>query len=271
MKTLPILLFVFLLVSASAYSQDPDETYIIAKGCKNAEGNMELKDCFSKKVSNLFTRSVGRKFRNELKPGINKFNLAFEVQKDKSVHLVHLNSNNPVIKKEFENTLNKLKIIEPGIQDGKPINATINLPVVIKTNTTGVEANHKMSKVTDKNDYKGNERIYPSIDIYCKYEDEEKAFNSYSNYMLNFLFNKIEPDQINTFLNPGMNFFEIKILYNKDDTITKIVSNSGNSKLDTIFKKNVFEVFHESKFKSPRKDNVSYSGEMVFYIFYMKS
>ncbi|GAA0755925.1 hypothetical protein [Psychroflexus lacisalsi] len=270
MKNIQLLLFVFLLVSASSYSQESNETYIIAKGCKNVLGNMELKNCFSEKVSNLFRRGLSTRFNSELKPGINKFNLTFEVQKNKSFHLVHLNSNNPVIKKEFEKTLGKLKIIDPGIQEGEPVNATINLPVVIKTNATGVKANHKMSKVTDKNDYSGNERIYPSIDIYCKYEDEEKAFNIYTDYMLNFLFNKIDPDQINTFLNPGMNFYEVKILYSKDDTITKIVSNSGNSKLDTIFEKNIVEVLDESKFRSPRKDDVSYPGEMMFYVFYMK-
>ena len=270
MKIIQLLLFVFLLVSASFYSQESNETYIIAKGCKNVLGNMELKNCFSEKVSNLFRRGLSTRFNSELKPGINKFNLTFEVQKDKTIQLIYLNSNNPIIKKEFEKSLNKLKIIKPGIQEGEPINVIINLPVVVKTNATGVKANHKMSKVTDKNNYTGNEKIYPSVDVYCNYGGGEKTLERSGVYMLNFLFNKIDPDQINAFLNPGMNFYEVKILYSKDDTITKIVSNSGNSKLDTIFEKNIVEVLDESKFRSPRKDDVSYPGEMMFYVFYMK-
>lgn len=71
-------------------------------------------------------------------------------------------------------------------------------------------------------------------------------------------------------LKQGMNFFEVRIHYNKNDKINKITSLSGNSRINTVFEKNIAKVFKESEFKSPSIDDVSYEGEMMFYIFYMK-
>lgn len=271
MKIIPVLFTLFFLLTASLYSQEYDETYIIARGCRNVGGNTELMNCFSKQVSNLFNRSKNKRLISELNPGINKFNLTFEVQYDKTIKLTHLNSLNPSLKKEFERTLNKMKILEPAMQKGEAISVALHIPITIGTKTTGVYAYHKMSQITDKNDYPGNEKIFPRIVIGCIYEEGKKDFKRSSDYLLNFLFNTIDPNQIDSLLKPGMNLFEIKIDYNQNDELTKITSLSSNEKLNTIFEENIAKVFQESEFLSPRKDDVAYAGEMMFYVFYMKN
>ena len=206
---------------------------------------------------------------NELKPGLNKFYLGIEIKADKKIELIYLNTPNPTLKKEFQSALNKIKIIQPGMIDGKAINVVFNLPLTMQSKVKGVSAIHKMTKIVDNNNYKGNEVIYPEIEAYRVKETKKENFKSLEKYTKNFFFNSVDVNKIESMLNPGMNFFEAKISYNTNDEITKITSLSNHKKLNAIFENHLSEVFEKSGFKSPAKDDISYAGEMTFYFFYM--
>lgn len=271
MKIISALIITFLLFSVSLYSQEPGEKNVIAKGCEKIQDNLKLKHCLRKQLSNTFSRTLSKRLINEMNTGTNKFFLELQVKSDKSINLISLNSPNPTIKKEFERTLSKVKIVEPGYVEGKAVDVIFNLQLTMTSETTGISANYNLSKLTDKNDYSSDLKIYPTLKSYClNHKDKEENFKCFDNYIKNFFFNSVDLKQINSILNPGMNFFEVKILYNEIDKITEISSLSGISKLDAVFEKNISEVFKKSGFKSPSINEVSYGGEMMFYIFYMK-
>ena len=100
MKTILILFTLILFAVSPLYSQEPNEKYIVAKGCKKIQDNLELKNCLVKQLSTIFSRGTTKKLINELNPGINKFFIEFRIQSDKSIDLVNLNSTNRIIKKD---------------------------------------------------------------------------------------------------------------------------------------------------------------------------
>jgi hypothetical protein len=271
MKTTSILFCLFFLFSSALYSQEPDEKNVVAKGCERIQDNLELKKCLSRKLSNVFNRSISKKLINELNSGISKFYLGLEIRPDKSIHLVLLNSTNPIIIKEFEETLDKVKILQPGFVNGQAVTVIFNLPLKINSKNKGISANYKLSTVTDNNHFKEGETIYPNIDAYCMHKEGGKKFECFNKYIISFFYNSVDSDKVSSMLNKGMNFFETKIQYNKNDKITKITSLSENPRLNAIFEKNIASVLSKSEFRSPHKDGQSYGGEMTLYIFYMKN
>ena len=271
MKITPVIFSLFFLLSISLYAQEYDEKNVVAKGCEKIQDNLELKYCLNKKLAYAFSKKVNKRLVNELMPGVNKFNLQIKIKANKKSELIYLNSLNPVIKKEFQNTLNSFKITQPGLKEGRPVDVLFSLPLTIQSKSNATSAMHKMSKITDVNNYKGNEVIYPEIEAYCNKENKEENFQKLEKYMMNFFFNSVDLNQIKPILNPGMNFFEVKIDYNQNDELTKITALSSHVKLNTIFEKTIAEIFKESGFKSPNKDDKSYAGQMSFYIFYMKA
>lgn len=272
MKIISVLSVIFTLLfffSISSYSQEREEINVIAKGCKRIQDNLELKNCLAVQLSKSFSYT-GRKLKNELNPGVNRFKIHFKVKKDRNIEIIHLNTVNPDIIEEFENTLNKFKILEPGYVDGEAVDVPFNLPLTLNSSSKGPVAVHKMSRLVFLYDESNTSKLRPVFDQCIRGDKKEDSAECMNTYLVDGTFNSVEAKKISPMLQDGLNKINVKIVHNGKNEITDVIPASGNSKLDEIFKEKIEDLLQNVKFVSPSNKETSYSGELMLVLNYLK-
>lgn len=109
------------------------ETVPTYPGCDEGSNNTIRKQCFSDKikdfVNNNFDVGLGKRLGLT---GENRVYVRFVIAKDGSIKDVDSRASHPELQTEAERVVNSLPKMQPGIQDGKPVNVLYSLPIIFK-------------------------------------------------------------------------------------------------------------------------------------------
>ncbi|MFD2696820.1 M56 family metallopeptidase [Mesonia sediminis] len=109
------------------------ETVPTYPGCDEGSNNTIRKQCFSDKikdfVNNNFDVGLGKRLGLT---GKNRVYVRFVIAKDGSIKDVDSRASHPELQKEAERVVNSLPRMQPGMQDGKPVNVLYSLPIIFK-------------------------------------------------------------------------------------------------------------------------------------------
>ncbi len=103
-------------------------------GCEGLDGQ-ELKDCMNKKIQEFVLKNFNRDLAKtlDIKEGQRvKILTMFTIGKDGKVGKIRSRSKYKVFEKEAKRVLALLPQMKPGMQKGKPVNATYTLPIIFK-------------------------------------------------------------------------------------------------------------------------------------------
>lgn len=243
---------------------------LVVKGCESLSDNLELKNCFSKVVANTLSKQISSSFVKTLNPGVNKFNISFEVITEKKAQLHLVNTTNRRSEKYLKHFIKKIKVKQPAIIENKPVAVTFNIPLTINNNGDGPFAFHKMSRLVFIYDKSNKSNLRPTLEHCSNSTEDDEATKCLETYLVNGAFNSIDANKIDSLLEKGLNTFKIKISHNDKNEILEINPDTGSLKLDEIFKENIKALLDKATFKSPSEENKSFKGEMVLVINYLK-
>lgn len=120
-------------VSPVGVSFSSIETVPTYPGCDEESNNTIRKQCFSDKIRNFvnnnFDVGLGKKLGLT---GENRVYVRFVITDDGSIEDVQARAPHPELQKEAERVVNSLPKMQPGIQDGKPVNVLYSLPIIFK-------------------------------------------------------------------------------------------------------------------------------------------
>ena len=137
-------LLLFLFLSPVIFSQEKKnptkdvpfsiiEKVPVYPGC-TGEDNEILKKCMSKKIgehiAKKFKTSIAKKLK--LKPGIQRINVQFTINKNGDVVNIHAKASHPKLEKEAIRVVKSLPRMEPGMQKGKAVGVFYALPIKFK-------------------------------------------------------------------------------------------------------------------------------------------
>lgn len=109
------------------------ETVPTYPGCDEGSNNTIRKQCFSDKIRNFvnnnFDVGLGKKLGLT---GENRVYVRFVIANDGSIEDVQARAPHPELQKEAERVVNSLPQMQPGIQNGKPVNVLYSLPIIFK-------------------------------------------------------------------------------------------------------------------------------------------
>jgi len=109
------------------------ETVPTYPGCDEGSNNTIRKQCFSDKikdfVNNNFDVGLGKKLGLT---GENRVYVRFVIAKDGSIKDVQARAPHPELQEEAERVVNSLPKMQPGIQNGQPVNVLYSLPIIFK-------------------------------------------------------------------------------------------------------------------------------------------
>jgi len=109
------------------------ETVPTFPGCDEESNNTIRKQCFSDKIRNFvnnnFDVGLGKKLGLT---GENRVYVRFVIANDGSIEDVQARAPHPELQKEAERVVNSLPQMQPGTQDGKPVNVLYSLPIIFK-------------------------------------------------------------------------------------------------------------------------------------------
>ena len=105
----------------------------IFPGCEDMESNVARKKCMSQKITQFvnsrFNKNLGE--RAGVK-GINRINVAFQIDKNGNIIDVQTRAPHPLLEEEAKRVINALPKMEPGKQRGKPVAVSYYLPIVFQ-------------------------------------------------------------------------------------------------------------------------------------------
>jgi protein TonB len=101
-------------------------------GCKG--NNKELKDCFTKKVTEFFAQRFDVNLANELglQVGKKKLFVVFTISKTGKVINVKSRGPHPVLEKEVGKIISSLPNMTPGKQRGTPVGVSYSIPITFE-------------------------------------------------------------------------------------------------------------------------------------------
>jgi bla regulator protein BlaR1 len=109
------------------------ETVPAYPGCDQISNNETIKDCTSSLINQFvnsnFDVGIGEKLGLT---GENRIYVRFVIADDGSIEDVQARAPHPELQKEAERVVNSLPQMQPGIQDGKPVNVLYSLPIIFK-------------------------------------------------------------------------------------------------------------------------------------------
>lgn len=122
------------------------ENVPVYPGCKG-NGNQELKDCMSAKISAFVNSNFSlKKFQSlNLAPNVYRVAVQFKIDKDGKVVDVRARAPHYEIEKEAVRVVSNLPQMIPGKQRGEPVGVLYSLPIVFK-----IEAQQKVDSKKNK-------------------------------------------------------------------------------------------------------------------------
>lgn len=101
-------------------------------GCKG--NNKELKDCFTKKVTEFFGKRFDVNLATELglQPGKKKLFVVFTISKTGKIINVKSRGPHPVLEKEVGQIISALPDMTPGKQRGMPVGVSYSIPITFE-------------------------------------------------------------------------------------------------------------------------------------------
>lgn len=101
-------------------------------GCKG--NNKELKDCFTKKVTEFFGKRFDVNLATELglQPGKKKLFVVFTISKNGKITNVRSRGPHPVLEKEVGEIISALPDMTPGKQRGMPVGVSYSIPITFE-------------------------------------------------------------------------------------------------------------------------------------------
>ncbi|TXK75360.1 M56 family metallopeptidase [Mesonia sp. HuA40] len=109
------------------------ETLPTYPGCDEGSNNTIRKQCFSDKIRNFvnnnFDVGLGKKLGLT---GENRVYVRFVISKDGGIEDVQARAPHLELQKEAERVVNSLPQMQPGMQDGKPVNVLYSFPIIFK-------------------------------------------------------------------------------------------------------------------------------------------
>ncbi|SDS48204.1 outer membrane transport energization protein TonB [Polaribacter sp. KT25b] len=101
-------------------------------GCKG--NNKELKDCFTKKVTEFFGKRFDVNLATELglQPGKKKLFVVFTINKNGKITNVRSRGPHPVLEKEVGEIIGALPKMTPGKQRGMPVGVSYSIPITFE-------------------------------------------------------------------------------------------------------------------------------------------
>lgn len=111
------------------------ETVPAYPGCDQSEPNDKVKKCTSNKIKEFvnanFNTDLGKKLDLE---GVNRVYVRFTIGKDGVIKDVQARAPHPDLQEEAVRVVKSLPKMQPGKQDGKPVNVLYSLPIVFQIN-----------------------------------------------------------------------------------------------------------------------------------------
>ncbi|WP_158840123.1 energy transducer TonB [Polaribacter sp. L3A8] len=108
------------------------ENVPVYPGCKG--NNKELKDCFTKKVTEFFGRKFNINLANELglQPGKKKLFVIFTINNKGKIANVRARGPHPRLEKEVVEIISALPTMTPGKQRGTPVGVSYSIPITFE-------------------------------------------------------------------------------------------------------------------------------------------
>jgi protein TonB len=101
-------------------------------GCKG--NNEELKDCFTKKITEHFNRKFDIDIATELglQPGRKKLFVVFTINSSGEIVNVRSRGPHPVLERETAKVISSLPQMKPGRQRGRPVGVSYSIPITFE-------------------------------------------------------------------------------------------------------------------------------------------
>ncbi|MEN8776963.1 MAG: energy transducer TonB [Polaribacter sp.] len=112
------------------------ESVPVYPGCKG--NNKQLRDCFTKKITQFFGKKFDVNLSQELGLSNGKKRLYVVFRIDKKGHVVDVKARapHPVLEKEVKQIISSLPKMTPGKQRDKPVTVSYSLPITFLVNVT---------------------------------------------------------------------------------------------------------------------------------------
>ncbi len=105
------------------------------QGCDQNQDNDSLRKCTSEKISEFVNANFNTNLGKELDlEGVNRVYVRFTIAKDGIIKDVQARAPHPDLQEEAVRVVKSLPKMQPGMQNGKPVNVLYSLPIVFKIN-----------------------------------------------------------------------------------------------------------------------------------------
>ena len=109
------------------------ETVPAYPGCDLISNNETIKDCTSSLISQFVNSTFNTKAVEKFaKKGSNKIYVKFTISKTGNIEDIKARAASPELAEEAKRVVAQLPKMQPGIQDGKPVNVLYSLPIIFK-------------------------------------------------------------------------------------------------------------------------------------------
>ncbi|WP_029037003.1 hypothetical protein [Salinimicrobium xinjiangense] len=139
-------IYLFLLglfICTGTFAQDniPEEIKVVdkspvARGCDPNASNPELKDCFTRVVTEQILSKINASYlqKHNLAPGMYKVHTTFSIDEKGKVQDVNANFEKTKIAKHFAKAVKSIARVEPAYIDNKPVKIFYAIPIKFVVN-----------------------------------------------------------------------------------------------------------------------------------------
>lgn len=134
--------YLFLFITCYVFSQDTirkindgEVSFAIIEsvpefaGCEN---ETDKRQCFQKNIQEHIIKNFKYPRQAQNKGIQGKVFVSFVIEKNGTVNVVTVRGPHPILEKEAKRIIEKLPILKPGTQRGKPVRMTMSIPITFK-------------------------------------------------------------------------------------------------------------------------------------------
>lgn len=105
------------------------------KGCDQSLSNEEIKQCTSERINSYANSNFDTKGVEEFaQDGVNRVYVRFTISKEGMVKDIDARASHLKLAEEAKRVVSSLPKMQPGMQDGKPVNVLYSLPIIFQIN-----------------------------------------------------------------------------------------------------------------------------------------